>query len=97
MEYQAKITDFVSDNDKKEVEGGYRILNIELSQEQVTFKGKMKEPVHSWFRLTPSFSPYLVRFIMKDIRCKQNEIVLDPFAGIGTTLIECKKMGIVFP
>jgi len=72
----------------------FKILYIDLRSEEVTFKGKMKKPVHSWFRLTPSYSPYLVKTIIKEMKCNNTHKILDPFVGVGTTLIECKKEGI---
>jgi len=92
MSYQSRLPEYVKGLEERQC--GYDITNIVLSPEQVTFKGKMKEPVHSWFRLTPSFSPYLVRMMLRTLNCGKDDKVLDPFAGVGTTLIECKKLGI---
>lgn len=58
-----------------------------------TFEGGMNESVHRWFRLTPSYSPELVRFLFRWLECDKSTVVLDPFLGKGTTLIECKKLG----
>lgn len=58
-----------------------------------TFAGGMNESVHRWFRLTPSYSPELVRFLFGRLECDNSTVVLDPFLGKGTTLIECKKLG----
>lgn len=58
----------------------------------VTFKAGLSEPVHSWFRLTPSYSPELVRFFINYLECNPNHQILDPFNGKGTTIIECQKL-----
>lgn len=62
----------------------------------VTFLNGLSEPVHRWFRLTPSYSPELVRFFAKELGCDNDSIVCDPFLGKGTTAIEMKKLGIPF-
>lgn len=68
----------------------YEVLNVK----DVTFKSGTKESVHSWFRLTPSYSPELVRFFLKYFEVNKNDFVFDPFNGKGTTIIECQKNGI---
>lgn len=67
----------------------YEVLNVS----DVTFKAGTKEPVHSWFRLTPSYSPELVRFFLDYLDCAKDEIIFDPFNGKGTTIVECQKLG----
>ena len=57
----------------------------------VTFKGGLSESIHSWYRLTPSYSPELVRFFLDYFKCKSKHKILDPFNGKGTTIIECQK------
>lgn len=66
----------------------------ELNVGDVTFKTGQSESVHRWYRLTPSYSPGLVRFLLKEFEVKKDEIVFDPFSGRGTTTIECQKIGI---
>ena len=55
--------------------------------------------VHDRYRFVPSFPPHLVR----DYACRFGleagygdpaGVVLDPFCGTGTTLVECKKLGL---
>ncbi len=49
---------------------------------------------HDWYRFVLSFPPHLVRHYLKLFQLNRNHTVLDPFCGTGTTLVECKKMGI---
>lgn len=49
---------------------------------------------HSWYRFVLSFPPHLVREYINQFKLDNSNIVLDPFCGTGTTLVECKKMGI---
>ncbi|BBL73707.1 DNA methyltransferase [Methylomagnum ishizawai] len=60
----------------------------------ITFKAGQEESIHRWYRLTPSYSPELVRFFLKEFKLKENDVVFDPFSGRGTTAIECQKKGI---
>lgn len=60
----------------------------------ITFRPGQSEPVHRWYRLTPSYSPGLVRFLVAEFGITERAYVLDPFSGRGTTVIECQKLGI---
>lgn len=52
-------------------------------------------PVHNWYRFVLSFPPHLVREYVEKFDLEEgNHCVLDPFCGTGTTLVECKKLGI---
>jgi DNA modification methylase len=51
-------------------------------------------PAHEWYRFVLSFPPHLVRTYLQRFRLGKGQQVLDPFCGTGTTLVECKKMGI---
>jgi hypothetical protein len=51
-------------------------------------------PVHEWYRFVLSFPPHLVRDYIRQFGLDSSRCVLDPFCGTGTTLVECKKLGI---
>jgi len=50
--------------------------------------------VHDWYRFVLSFPPHLVREYLDRFDIGARATVLDPFCGTGTTLVECKKLGI---
>ena len=50
--------------------------------------------VHQWYRFVLSFPPHLVRDYISKFGLNAQHRVLDPFCGTGTTLVECKKLGI---
>jgi hypothetical protein len=50
--------------------------------------------VHQWYRFVLSFPPHLVREYISKFGLNAQHRVLDPFCGTGTTLVECKKLGI---
>lgn len=49
---------------------------------------------HDWYRFVLSFPPHLVREYVDRLGVNDHEVILDPFCGTGTTLVECKKLGI---
>jgi hypothetical protein len=50
--------------------------------------------VHDWYRFVLSFPPHLVRTYLNRFGITEKQRVLDPFCGTGTTIVECKKLGI---
>ncbi|HEX4086614.1 MAG TPA: DNA methyltransferase [Chthoniobacteraceae bacterium] len=51
-------------------------------------------PAHRWYRFVLSYPPHLVRDYLKCFAIRPGQRVLDPFSGTGTTVVECKKLGI---
>src|SRR5262245_31459175 len=49
---------------------------------------------HDWYRFVLSFPAHLVRDYISRFDIDPAGLVLDPFCGTGTTLVECKKLGI---
>ena len=49
---------------------------------------------HEWYSFVLSYPPHLVRYYLTQFGVDHTKRVLDPFCGIGTTLVECKKKGI---
>lgn len=52
------------------------------------------QPVHSWYRFVLSYPPHLVRQYAQAFELGSDDLLLDPFCGTGTTLVEAKKLGI---
>ncbi|MCX5977775.1 MAG: DNA methyltransferase [Coprothermobacterota bacterium] len=50
--------------------------------------------IHDWYRFVLSFPPHLVREYFTRFALKPGNVVLDPFCGTGTTLVEAKLHGI---
>lgn len=49
---------------------------------------------HDWYRFVLSFPPHLVRDYVGRFGLSGDACVLDPFCGTGTTVVECKKIGL---
>jgi hypothetical protein len=50
-------------------------------------------PFHDWYRFVLSYPPHLVRTYMDRFHLGDGAVILDPFCGTGTTLVEAKKQG----
>lgn len=51
---------------------------------------------HGWHRYVGRFPPHVVRALLNHFGADSNSIVCDPFAGSGTTAVECRLLGIPF-
>lgn len=54
----------------------------------------MDRPAHDWYRFVLSFPPHLVRDYAERFELNSDSLLLDPFCGTGTTIVEGKKLGI---
>lgn len=59
-----------------------------------TFTDNLSLPVHRWFRYSAGFSAAWVASEIKRLGLTERNRVLDPFAGAGTTLVECEQRGV---
>jgi DNA modification methylase len=60
----------------------------------VTFIPNKREAIHNWYYYKEGYSRQLVEHFLKKWDIKRNEIVFDPFCGVGTTVLACKQNGI---
>ncbi len=51
-------------------------------------------PVHRWFNFIAGFSPEFVSQCILEANLKKDSVIIDPFAGCGTTLVEANIHGI---
>jgi DNA modification methylase len=58
----------------------------------VTYALNKKHPVYNWFKYKEAFSRELVAVILDEFGVRQEDLIFDPFAGCGTTLLACKEM-----
>lgn len=47
--------------------------------------------IHDWYRFVLSYPPHLVRKYIEIFDLNSDSVVLDPFCGTGTTLVESKN------
>lgn len=66
----------------------------DLEIEYQTNKVKREDKAfHDWYRFVLSFPPHLVKNYLNKFEVGPDDLVLDPFTGTGTTLIESKLNG----
>lgn len=63
-------------------------------KELATFVPNKRIPVYNWFYYKEGFSRELVLKMLDMFRHDVSLPVLDPFCGIGTTLLACRELGI---
>ena len=87
----------------KDLEAEYRRIQLEFPiidhnpsvtyDSPVNFNESMRSPRHRWFPYKEGFSPSFVAHFLREFTLSENGNVLDPFAGVGTTLIQAANMG----
>jgi hypothetical protein len=63
----------------------------------MTFELSKEKPLHGWFWYKEGFAPEIVEWAVSDFSKTRNskpETILDPFCGVGTTLLAAKDNGI---
>ena len=65
-----------------------------LSRKIVSFQGNKDKPAYSWYKYKEAFSASLVEYFLGSYDGQISGKVLDPFAGIGTTLFAASSQGI---
>ncbi len=64
--------------------------NMQLGK-YMTFELSKHKQIHGWFWYKEGFAPEIFEYALKDTDSK---LVLDPFCGVGTTLLAAKQKGI---
>lgn len=59
-----------------------------------TFIPNKRYPLYNWFYFKEGFSRDLVMMLLDRFGCDGSSWVLDPFLGVGTTLLSCKEKGV---
>ena len=49
---------------------------------------------HDWYRFVLSFPPHLVRQYVTEFGLAGDDVLMDPFCGTGTTIVEARKLGV---
>lgn len=59
-----------------------------------TFIPNKNLPIYNWFYFKEGFSRELVLELLRMFNIQRNQIILDPFCGVGTTLLACQEFGV---
>ncbi|MGQ9514341.1 MAG: DNA methyltransferase [Thermoproteota archaeon] len=60
----------------------------------VTFVPNKRLPIYNWFYFKEGFSRDFVMLMLNDFGSKEGDWVLDPFCGVGTTILAAKEKGL---
>ena len=52
------------------------------------------KPFHDWYRFVLSYPPHLVRDYAQRFKLSPGAVLLDPFCGTGTTVVEARRNGL---
>jgi len=70
------------------------IINPKLSRSLISFQANKNEPIYRWFKYKEGFSSKFVKYILDTFKKPGlNQVVFDPFSGIGTTITTAIESG----
>jgi DNA modification methylase len=76
------------------LEADFPVIEDESYKPLVNFSQNRSLPIHSWFDYKQGYSPELIQKLVDDLAVPRNGLILDPFNGVGTTLLAADSMGI---
>ena len=71
----------------------FKISENYAKESIVGFVPNKNLPVYRWFYYKEGFSRDFVEYAFDRLNIKRNEVILDPFVGVGTTLVYSKEKG----
>ena len=81
----------------EEVEGGGQTSQHRLEKPRpVAVSWNSNYGSHGWHRYVGRFPSHVVRALLNHFGADSTSVVCDPFAGSGTTAVECRLLGIPF-
>ncbi|CZP77139.1 Adenine-specific DNA methylase [Legionella pneumophila] len=70
-----------------------QVKNTSQFNTPVNFKQSKTVPRHRWFTYKEGFSPFFVEDFINLYSSKKDNVIFDPFGGIGTTVLEAGLKG----
>ena len=81
----------------EEVKGfGYTNQHILEKPRPVAVSWNSNYGTHGWHRYVGRFPSHVIRSLLNHFGANSSSVVCDPFAGSGTTAVECRLLGIPF-
>jgi DNA modification methylase len=78
----------------KRLEEQFPVTELDSYKPLVNFSQNRSLPIHSWFDYKQGYSPELIQKLVEDLSVPKDGIILDPFNGVGTTLLAADSIGI---
>ena len=70
------------------------VVDPNLNRKIVSFQGNKKKAQYRLFKYKEAFSADLIKYLLQIQKKSDIKTVLDPFAGVGTTLFACNQLNI---
>lgn len=82
-------------NEYEALEQRFKPFGIEYGtyNTPVNFAESLNTPIHRWYGYKEGFSPSFVREFIKKYSKTKDDVVFDPFGGVGTTALEANILG----
>ncbi len=80
-----------------ELERRYRSIlkpTDKFDRRLVSYQGNKSAMMHRWFRYKEGFSAQLVQKLIDEFGLKPGKHILDPFAGVSTTMLVARDLGL---
>ncbi len=71
----------------------YPVLRNATYKSLVNYATDLKSPIQRWYRYKEGYSIKLMQQIFDEYNVKKSDIILDPFCGSGSTIIQAKING----
>lgn len=81
----------------EDIEGQYQSVtevNRDLNRLLVSFQANKKKPIYRWFKYKEGFSKPFLDYVFEHSNIKTGGVVLDPFAGSGSTCFAANERGL---
>lgn len=71
------------------------LLPLDLAEDRLPTNGTAnRHPIHRWFNFIAGFSPEFVAKCIREAELRATDLVVDPFAGMCTTLVQANFEGV---
>ncbi|MCP4398924.1 MAG: site-specific DNA-methyltransferase [bacterium] len=89
-EYLSKIN--ILDEELEEHYNPVMSIDNSLTRQLVSFQANKQKPLYRWYKYKEAFSADLVAYLLRKYQVQKGKL-LDPFAGVGTTLFAGSRLG----
>jgi DNA modification methylase len=68
------------------------VVDTSLTRQLVSFQANKQKPLYRWYKYKEAYSADLIAYLLRTYKVRKGAL-LDPFAGIGTTLFAGSQLG----